>query len=245
MKIGLFQYKIKWEDKKANKTRILKLMDSSDLKGVDWIIFPEMTLSGFTNNIRISTLNEDDINFFCSISKRYHINISFGGVENRYNKLITLDRNGRRISEYSKINLFNISKEDKYYRKGKRSVVFDMEGFKVSAFICFDLRFPMLFWKTAPHTTLYIVSAAWPSSRISHWLSLLCARAIENQAYVIGVNSIGLDVSGNEYPGYSVCFSPNGDMVIDCQSREGVGVVDISPDRVNEIREKFPIIKER
>ncbi|MGC8867453.1 MAG: nitrilase-related carbon-nitrogen hydrolase [Elusimicrobiales bacterium] len=243
MKIGLFQYRIRWEDKKANKTRILKLIDSSDLKGVDWIIFPEMTLSGFTNNIRISTLSEDDLNFFCSIAKKYHINISFGGVENKYNKFITLDRNGRRISEYSKINLFHISKEDKHYRRGKKSVTFDMEGFSVSPFICFDLRFPIIFWKVAPYTTLYIVVAAWPDSRISHWVSLLSARAIENQAYVIGVNSLGEDHEGNRYSGYSVCFSPNGDMIIDCQSREGPGIVDISADFVKEFRERFNVRK--
>lgn len=241
MKIGLFQYKAKWEDKKTNKARILKLIETSDIKGVDWIILPEMTLSGFTNNIKVSTLTEDDNEFFVNIAKKYHINISYGGVENKHNKFITIDRSGRRIAEYSKVNLFHISKEDKYYKKGKELIVFDMEGFKVAPFICFDLRFPLNFWKLSPHATLYVVIAAWPHSRISHWISLLCARAIENQSYVIGVNSLGEDMSGNEYKGYSLCFSPNGDMILDFQSREGIGIVDLNPDSVEATREKFPI----
>ncbi len=70
MKIGLFQYKIKWEDKKHNKAKILKLLGMSDIRGVDWLIFPEMSLSGFTNNIKVSTLNDEDINFFVNIAKR-------------------------------------------------------------------------------------------------------------------------------------------------------------------------------
>lgn len=241
MKIGLFQYKIKWEDKKYNKSKIIKLLDMSDIRGVDWIIFPEMTLSGFTNNIKISTLTNDDIDFFVNIAKRYHINVSFGGVENKNNKFITIDRSGNRINEYSKINLFTIGNEDKHYKRGSKIAIFDMEGFKVCPFICFDLRFPINFWKASKVADLFVVIAAWPSSRILHWLSLLCARAIENQAYVIGVNSIGVDNFGNEYTGYSVCFSPNGDMIIDCQSREGIGIVDISPDTVKEVRIKFQI----
>jgi len=241
MRAGLFQYKIKWEDKKHNRAKILKLIESSDIRGVDWIIFPEMSLSGFTNNIKYSTLNEDDLNFFSLIAKRYNVNISFGGVEERQNKIITLNRNGERISEYSKINLFVSAKEDKFYKKGKKTITFDLEGFKVTPFICFDIRFPVLFWKTSANTSLYVVIAAWPYKRINHWTSLLQARAIENQAYVIGVNSIGEDEDGNEYKGYSLCYSPSGDLLLDCQSREGMGAVDIVSDVVADLRTRFKI----
>jgi len=222
MKIGIFQYKMKWEDKKANKAKILRIFDVSDIRGVDWIIFPEMSLSGFTTNIKVATILEYDLSFFVSLSKKYHINISFGGVEDKYNKFITLNRSGDRIAEYSKINLFFPGKEDKFYKKGKKIITFV---------------------KVRPKTTLYIVIAAWPYSRIEHWTTLLRARAIENQAYVIGVNSIGEDNLGNEYKGYSCCYSPNGDLVLDCQSREGISVVDISPDFVLKTRESFKIIK--
>ncbi len=241
MKIGLFQYKIKWEDKKYNKSKILKLIQTSDIRGVDWIIFPEMTLSGFTNNIKNSSLSEDDLNFFSAMAKRYHTNISFGGVENKQNKFITLNRNGERINEYSKINLFSPGKENKFYKKGKKTSNFDMEGFRVTPFICFDLRFPLIFWKNSKITSLYVVIAAWPYQRINHWTSLLQARAIENQAYAIGVNSIGEDDKGNEYKGYSVCFSPSGELLLDCQSREGLGVVDINPEEVDKLRKSFVI----
>jgi omega-amidase len=243
MKIGIFQYRMKWEDKKSNKSKILKILDMSDLRGVDWIIFPEMSLSGFTTNIKIASLTDEDISFFVSLAKKYHINLSFGGVENKYNKFITLNRNGDRISEYSKINLFTPAREDKVYKKGKRVITFDMEGFSVTPFICFDLRFPENFMKVRLKTTLYVVIAAWPYSRIEHWTTLLRARSIENQSYVIGVNSIGEDNFGNEYKGYSCCYSPNGELVLDCQSREGRSIADINPETVFNTRENFKIIE--
>lgn len=245
MKIGIFQYRTKWLDKKHNKNRILKIIETQDISYIDWIIFPEMTLSGYTNNLKYSVLTKEDKQFFVDISKKYHINVSYGGVENRFNKFITLNRNGERISEYSKIHLFTLAKEDKYYRRGKKSVVFDMEGFKVMPAVCFDLRFPKLFWDNALKSNLYVVIAAWPDKRILQWQTLLKARAIENMAYIIGVNSMGEDENGNEYKGYSFSFNPYGEMIIDCQSREGISVIDITPDDVERMRKQFPVLEAR
>lgn len=240
MKVGIFQYKIKWENKKANKQRILELIENSnEIKDINWLIFPEMSLSGFSNNIRQTTLNTEEHQFFLNLSKRYQIYISYGAVERRYNKIITLNKNGERISEYSKINLFIFSKEDKYYKRGKKNVIFKMDEFIVSPFICFDLRFPVNFWKV--FADIYVVIAAWPDKRIDVWLSLLKARAIENQAYVVGVNSIGEDKEKNVYSGYSSAFSPTGEMIVDCQSKEGISIFEIKKEEIDNLRKKFPI----
>ncbi|MCX7647750.1 MAG: hypothetical protein N2Z60_03975, partial [Elusimicrobiales bacterium] len=112
MRVGLLQYDIKWEDKNANKEKILNIIETSEDKfQIDWLIFSEMTLSGFTMNKTVSELDDSDRDFFKNIAVKYNTNISYGGVEGGYNKLITLNRKGERINEYSKIHLYAFGEE--------------------------------------------------------------------------------------------------------------------------------------
>ncbi|MEF3280669.1 MAG: carbon-nitrogen family hydrolase [Elusimicrobiota bacterium] len=247
MKIGLFQYDIKWEDKNLNKEKILNIIESSPYKNnIDWLIFSEMTLSGFTMNREIATLSDSDKSFFSDISRKYNMYVSFGGVEEGCNKLITLNRKGERISEYSKIHLYAYGKEDRYYKKGEKREIFEIDGLKVMPAICFDLRFPYLFWNVAEKVDVYVVIAAWPMKRSEHWKTLLKARAIENQAYCFGVNRIGFE-NKIEYSGNSMGFDPMGNVLIDAKNAEGIFVneEDIRKEVVVEVREKFPFLKER
>mgnify|MGYP000684071681 CR=1 FL=1 len=247
MKIGLLQYDIKWEDKKTNKEKIISIIENSNNKSeIDWLIFSEMTLSGFTMNLSVSELDDSDKDFFSNLSKKYSMNISFGGVENGYNKLITLNRKGERINEYSKIHLYAFGEEDKYYRAGEKPVVFELEGLRVMPAVCFDLRFPYLFWNMAEKVDAYVVIAAWPARRAEHWMTLLRARAVENQTYCFGVNRLGFE-GRIEYSGNSMGFDPLGKIVIDSSNREGISVneVDVTADLVSKTRERFPFIKER
>lgn len=247
MKIGLLQYDIKWEDKKANKEKILSIIENSPHENnIDWLIFSEMTLSGFTMNTSVSELDDSDREFFSNLAKKYSMNISFGGVEKGYNKLITLNRKGERINEYSKIHLYAFGEEDKYYKSGNKTEVFELEGLKIMPAICFDLRFPYLFWNMASKVDAYVVIAAWPMKRAEHWMTLLRARAVENQAYCFGVDRLGFE-GKIEYSGNSMGFDPLGKVVIDAKSDEVIAVneVDITPELVKKTRERFPFIKER
>lgn len=247
MRVGLLQYDIKWEDKKANREKIHSIIEKSQHKGkIDWLIFSEMTLSGFTMNSSISSLDDLDRNFFSNISSKYNMNISFGAVEDGYNKLITLDRKGQRISEYSKIHLYAFGEENKYYKAGNKSVIFELEGLTIMPAVCFDLRFPYLFWNMAEKVDVYIVIAAWPASRSQHWITLLKARSIENQAYCFGVNRLGFE-GKIEYSGNSMGFDPFGNIIIDAKSDETIALseVEVSAEFVAKMRESFPFLKER
>ena len=247
MKIAICQYDIKWEDKEANKKKISDLvLKCKCAKDFDWQIFSEMTLSGFTMNTAVSELNDEDRAFFSGLAAENRINISYGGVEKGYNKLITLDRNGNRVNEYSKIHLYAFGGEDKHYNPASEQCVFELEGLRVMPAICFDLRFPYLFWNKAKEADLYVVIAAWPMRRAEQWTTLLRARAVENQAYCVGVDRIGLE-GKVEYSGNSMCFDPLGKVVLDCGTAEGVFVseVPVEKELVAKTRERFPFLGER
>ena len=247
MKLALCQYDIKWEDKEANKKKISELLETSPRKKeIDWLIFSEMTLSGFTMNTQAAELDDSDRNFFRDLAQKNNINISYGGVENGFNNLITLNRHVDRISAYSKIHLYAFGEEDKYYKAGSKQEIFELEGLKIMPAVCFDLRFPYLFWKFAEQADLYVVIAAWPMRRAEQWMTLLRARAVENQAYCLGVDRIGME-GKVEYSGNSMCFDPLGKTVLDAGTAEGIFIseIDVNKELVSKTRERFPFLKER
>jgi len=236
-----------WDDKSANKDRILSLMDRlSPAPAMDWLIFPEMTLSGFSMNAQRASLDETDIGFFADLARRHRTCISFGGVQQGRNNLVTMDASGKIFSVYSKIHLYSFGGEDKTYQPGSKPERFVVCNMRVVPAVCFDLRFPYLFWNEAPRTDLFVVIASWPARRSEHWMRLLQARAIENQCYVVGVNRTGRDPL-LEYSGNSMIFDPLGKTVLDCKDAEGVFVasLDVNAELVAKTRVRFPFLKDR
>ena len=245
MKIALCQFDQAWEDPRANREKLRSLVDAQKAPW-DWIIFPEMTLSGFSMDTSKTTTRPEDIEFFSLMARERKAWVSFGGVEDGFNKLITIDRSGSRASEYSKINLYSFGKEDRHYKRGSKQVTFRLDGWAVTPAICFDLRFPRIFWDPAERTELFVDIVAWPARRSEHWTTLLKARAIENQCYVVGVNRTGKDPT-LEYSGNSAVFDPLGKTVLDCGTAEGVSVTEAPVDKamVAKTRERFPFFKDR
>ena len=244
MKIGLFQYNMAWENKDENKSKILSLLASSDTKNIDWMRFPEMTLTGFSMDLSKSTINDEDINFFKKISKDRSCNVSFGGVVNSNNRVITINKKGEVMNQYSKVHLFGYGDETKHYKAGSDETSFELEGLRIRPLVCYDLRFPYLFWDNAAKTDLFFVIASWPSSRRLHWTTLLKARAIENQCFVIGVNRIGNDPK-LAYSGDSVILDPLGNEVLNCGQQEGLQTAEINVSEVLKTRESYPFLKDR
>lgn len=247
MKLAVCQYNMKWEDKEENKKRIEDLLANCKCaREIDWLIFSEMTLSGFTMDTAVSELTDEDCAFFAGLAAENNINISYGGVEKGYNNLITLDRKGNRVNTYSKIHLYAFGGEDKHYSPGSKQELFELDGLRVMPAVCFDLRFPYLFWNMAKKADVYAVIAAWPGRRAEHWMTLLRARAIENQAYCVGVNRVGLE-GKLEYSGNSMCFDPLGKTVVDAGTGEGIFISEHKVDRtlVSKTRERFPFLGER
>lgn len=243
MKISLVQLDMCWEDKTATKSKIAKLLESASFD-TDLMIFPEMTLSGFSMNTEKTWCDEADREFFASIAESFSCAVAYGSVEDGFNCMHILDKHGQDVTVYRKIHLFGYADEDKYYRAGDQTATFELNGARITLFICYDLRFPYLFWEKAGGTDIYIVNASWPSSRSLHWQTLLRARAIENQAFVIGVNRTGSDPKA-EYSGDSAVYDPLGAAVLECGSAEGIFSVEFDAGKTAEARQFFPFQQDR
>ena len=251
MKIALVSLDPKWEDKLNNillceeKIR-LALENSCKL-----IIFPEMTLTGFSMNVDSIAENPDDsksLQFFQRLA-REGIFIIFGLVlrkEGRVtNNLIVVSPDGAIIANYAKIHPFSYSQEDKFYNEGSGLGVVSLENILFGLTICYDLRFPELCQGLSKTVSIIVNIANWPKERIDHWDTLIKARAIENQVYMIGVNRVGVDGNDQLYEESSLIIDPEGREVLSSSIDENIKFFKIEPERVGVVRKKFPFKKDR
>jgi len=252
MKIALIQLNIIWESKKANCDNAELFAKKAFDEGCDLMVLPEMFSTGFSMNV--STLTEDKDGetamVLSSLAKQYYVNIiagftvkDFDGKMGR-NMAVVFDRNGDRIAEYTKLHPFSYAGEDQYYIAGSAPVIFNIDRMKASIFICYDLRFPEIFRIVAKHVQAIFIIANWPASRKDHWETLLKARAIENQCFVIGVNRTGKDGNGIDYPGASCVYSPLGNKICSGDEKEEFVTCEIDLNEVNEVRTRFPFLKD-
>jgi len=148
------------------------------------------------------------------------------------------------VHRYRKIHPFSHAEEEKYVRPGIDFVTVEVHGVRLSLFVCYDLRFADEFWALAADTDAYLVIANWPAKRRLHWQTLLRARAIENQAYVVGVNRVGRG-GGLDYSGDSAIIDPLGEVLASGAGVETVLVADIDPDHVASTRAHFRFLQDR
>lgn len=243
MRIALCQINSQWEDRVSTKDRISHIME--DWGGsADCLIFPEMVLSGFSMRSESATLNEEDHSFFTAIAVRHDATVLYGGVENRNNCIFSVSPRRPRKIEYRKRHLFNFGGEGEHYEAGRDFGVIEVDGFSLALSICYDLRFAYHFWAQAKACNAFVVIASWPEGRREHWSALLRARAIENQAFVIGVNRVGNDPT-LAYCGDSAIFGPIGDRRIECGPAEGVYCCDLDSAEVVAVRSKFRFLEDR
>ncbi len=250
MKIATISFNSIWEDKKNNLIefeRIVKLVKNK----VEFVIFPEMTLTGFSvSNVDLAEdlKNSDSIRIIKNIAKKNQINIVFGimiskGIK-KYNSCIAVNSNGKIEGNYEKIHLFSYSGEDKLMSGGNevRSLSWN-GGWGLS--ICFDIRFPELYQELSKDNLILVNIANWPKARVAHWRTLLNARAIENQSFMIGVNRIGIDGNGLEYEESSCVFSPNGEKLDSSDISDTIKIFDLDLEQAIHYRKSFPIKKDR
>ncbi|NWF88534.1 MAG: carbon-nitrogen family hydrolase [Ignavibacteriaceae bacterium] len=249
MKISLVQFNPVWELKNANMVKLTSMLEKKSALG-DLVIFPEMTLTGFTMNATkmFEDKNSESLKFFSRFSKSKNIHVLAGIIEknknNYFNSLVHFSSNGKLQQTYRKIHPFSFSDEDKYYKKGNNIVITKIKEWRIGLSICYDLRFPELFRLYAKKNVELIVNIAnWPINRIEHWRTLLKARAIENQCYVIGVNRVGKDLKLN-YNGNSSVFDPMGKEILAAANKEAIFSTEIDLDYVKEIRERLPFLRD-
>jgi predicted amidohydrolase len=184
------------------------------------------------------------------LAKKYGLNVIAGfaakkpGRKKLRNLAVAFDRRGSLIASYAKMHPFSLTKENKYFSAGNTRVIFHVEGVPASIFICYDLRFPEIFRDIARGVQAIFVLANWPDSRKDHWETLLKARAIENQCFVIGVNRTGKDGNGIRYPGASHVYDPMGKDICSGGLREQFITCEIDPEMATKVRCQFPFLND-
>ena len=208
-----------------------------------------MFASGFSMNITAirEGRERETERFLAATAKKLGIFLLGGIVTTKtngkgINQSVVFTPDGKELARYSKMQPFTPGGESAKYDAGKSPTVFDWQGFKVSPFVCYDLRFPEHFrTATKRGAQLITVIASWPVTRIQHWITLLQARAIENQAYVAGVNRCGKDPKLS-YNGRSLIISPKGDILADAGNGESVISAEVSLDELIAYRRDLPFL---
>lgn len=247
MRVALGQIDMVWEDKEASIAKAEPMIAEAARAGADVIIFPEMSFTGFSMNL--AEIGEDIIQAPTTkrmqrLAVRHEIAIGFGwaalpevGKLSGTNRFTLVDRNGSVVTEYCKLHPFTYGGEAERYTKGNQIISVPFLGRQISLFICYDLRFPEIFQIAAKQSDILLVIANWPEIRREHWQTLLRARAIETQSYVVGVNCIG-DRDGMKYSGDSMAVDSIGNRLGILSGREGVLICDLD-DRAWSLRGKF------
>lgn len=165
--------------------------------------------------------------------------------EGIFNSSYIIDREGDIVARYDKVHRFRLMDEDKYLFPGTKAVTFELDGVPCGIIICYDLRFPEFVRKLALlGAKVLFVPAQWPKPREMHWKLLNIVRAIENQFFVVAVNRVGRDKSG-EYPGMSMVVDPWGEELVEGSDRQEVLTTTLYLSRVDHAREKMPVFSDR
>lgn len=246
MKIAVCQLEIKLEKKEINIERAIAFIKEAAENNAELILFPEMSFTGFSMRTAVTGEEKrETVEAMKQIAKDNNIAIGFGWVKNladSENHYTIVNNEGCEIADYAKIHPFSFAKEDQYFKAGEKPCAFALNEINFGLAICYDLRFPELFQYLSKTAGVLLIPANWPARRKEHWMTLLKARAIENQCYVIGINCVGKQGFAM-YEGDSLVLNPNGD-IINHLENEAMVYVDIEND-VDEYRNKFPTKDDR
>ena len=251
MKVAVIQHDIVWQDAPATQALVTPMITEAAGNGAELIVLTEMFATGFSMQPELIAEDEGGpIEQFLLAQARQHgahliASVAQRGADGNYrNNAIVAAPDGT-VQRYSKIHPFSYAHEHEHYTAGVSFLTVRIGELRTSVFVCYDLRFADEFWTLARDTDLYVVVANWPAPRREHWRALLRARAIENQAYVVGVNRVG-QADGSEYVGDSAVIDPLGVTLAD--GPEGAPVVlfaDLDPDIVRATRHRFPFLADR
>ncbi|AAK79631.1 putative amidohydrolase [Clostridium acetobutylicum] len=248
MKIALGQIDVFFEDKERTKEKCLNFMKKAADKKADLIIFPEMTLTGFSMKVdKIGENKFETLEWFKEKSKEFNIYSGFGFVEGTKkgkNNFSICSPLGEEILRYTKLHPFSYGNEDKYFYKGNEIVYCKIGDFNISTFICYDLRFPEIFQKASKESECILIIANWPKVRREQWIALIKARAIETQSYIAAVNRVG-EGDGLYYSGDSMVVNPYGEITAFKSEKEELLICDININEVKKCREEFRFKEDR
>jgi predicted amidohydrolase len=263
MRIAAVQHDIVWEDRGANFERLAPQVARAVGAGAELVLLTETFSTGFSMTPGIGEPEGGPSAQFLSAQAAEH-GVWVGGtcpeiaeasgVKGRgegggqtalpYNSFVLAGPDGT-VHRYRKLHPFTHAGEHERFRAGDAPVTLDIGGLRITPFVCYDLRFADVFWRAAPETDVYLVPANWPSPRRLHWQTLLQARAIENQAYVVGCNRVGTAGDGTEHAGDSRIVSPMGELLATAAGVETIVLADVDPAEVTATRERLRFLPDR
>lgn len=251
MKVAAIQHDIVWEDAQANHERLGPMVAKAAATDARLIVLAEMFATGFSmaTDRTAEPRGGPSTQFLQTQAKEHDVWIcgSVAELEDEtslpFNTLLLVDPGGG-VHRYRKIHPFTYGGETDHFAAGSDFVTVEVDGVRTTLFVCYDLRFADEFWATADRTDLYVVVANWPETRRRHWATLLTARAIENQAYVLGCNRVGEGGSLN-YVGDSRIIDPMGEVVAAAARQEAILIGEVDPQVVARTREDLPFLPDR
>ena len=248
IKIALVQADLIWENIAANLEKFDSLLTQVD-SDTDVVILPEMFTTGFSMNCD-QLAEEMSGNSLSWIRRKANdLDVALIGSliiresDSYFNRMIWMNPNGSH-STYDKKYLFTPSGEHLKYDAGTQRIIVEFKGWRFCPLICYDLRFPEWSRNTDFYDVL-IYAANWPDSRSDHWISLLKARAIENQCYCIGVNRVGKDGVGLKYQGDTSAYSFDGSLLVESKHDETIDHIEISKEKLDVYRNKLPFLNDQ
>jgi len=260
LRVAGVQLNIVWEDLDENFSRASDLVARAAGGGAQLVVLPEMFATGFSmNGTRVAPYGKRTRDFLGELSSRHGIWILGGyaepglesgpGIEAGQRSLprnacSLMGPDGAELLRYHKIHPFSLAGEHEQFEGGEHLPSALVEGVRVTPLICYDLRFPEPFRKAADRTDLFVVVANWPDQRVHAWSTLLAARAIENQAYVLGVNRVG-EGDGLPYCGCSALLDPLGQTIASLAHQEGILTGGVDAAEVADIRRNLPFLEDR
>ena len=250
MRVAAIQHDIVWEDAAATTAHVTPMIAQAAAGGARLIVLTEMFATGFSmyperiaedeggpvEQFLLARAAEHDAYLIASVAQR--------GADGGYRNNAVVAAPDGSVQRYAKIHPFGFAREDEHYAPGDRYLTVDIDGLRVSVFVCYDLRFADEFWALALDTDLYVVPANWPEPRREHWRALLRARAIENQAYVVGVNRVGA-VKDLQHTGDSAIVDPLGRTLAEASFDETVLTATVDAAEVAAVRARFPFLPDR
>ncbi|MBK8609488.1 MAG: amidohydrolase [Chitinophagaceae bacterium] len=256
--ITTIQSNLIWEEKSANlrllEKKIVEIEEKTEI-----VILPEMFSTGFSMNPELlaETMEGETIEWMKRVSRENGVVLTGSLIikeeDKYYNRLVWMLPNGQ-FGHYDKRHLFAFGEEDKHYSPGNKRLIASVKGWKINLQVCYDLRFPVWARQAPPAAgsaagtgveyDILIYVANWPERRSHAWKTLLCARAIENQCYVIGVNRVGSDANNIYYSGNSLVIDPLGQVLYHMADEEDVNTITLQKEVLEDVRTKFPFWKD-
>jgi predicted amidohydrolase len=243
LRVSLVQTDLVWEDPSANCAQLEEKL--AVLTGLsDVVILPEMFATGFSMTAAGAEIGRGSTLQWMQVQANRLGSLLIGSlkVKNQasyYNRLYAVYPDGT-YSSYDKRHLFRMGGEHEFYQSGDQQVIVAYKGWKLALFVCYDLRFPVWSRNIGLSYDAAIYVANWPAPRANAWRTLLQARAIENLAYVVGVNRVGMDANDLAYAGDSLLVDFKGDLQLDLQADERILTSELSHEALTEFRAKFP-----